>query len=63
MVADLIVVTKEGRRLRVGPAILRVIPCALNVFEGPAVSRPDEAFLQALESVLHKNAELYRRLA
>jgi antitoxin FitA len=27
------------------------------------LSRPDEAFLQAVESVLHKNAELYRRLA
>lgn len=27
------------------------------------LSRPDEAFSRAVESVLHKNAELYRRLA
>lgn len=27
------------------------------------LTRPDEAFRQALENVLNKNAELYRRLA
>ena len=48
---------EKARRLRVTPEIL-----VLATLED-LLSRPDEEFRQAMEYVLRKNAELYRRLA
>jgi hypothetical protein len=48
---------EKAQRLRVPPETL------LAAIVEDLLSRPDEEFLQAMEYVLQKNSELYRRLA
>ena len=48
---------EKAHRLRVPPETL------LAATVEDLLSRPDEEFLQAMEYVLQKNGELYRRLA
>lgn len=54
----------RATRLRDFADRLRVTPEELvRVSVDDLLSRPDDAFEQAVERVLRKNAELYRRLA
>ncbi len=48
---------ERAQRLRIPPEAL------LQALVDDWLSRPDEEFLRAMEHVLRKNEELYRRLA
>ena len=48
---------EKARRLQIPPEML------LAATVEDLISRPDEEFLRVMKYVLHKNSELYRRLA